>query len=80
MKNPKISEIREKINNAKNEEPRRVQLVGLKNRNGRSYFKCDYKYYPQFNYFEEADIIPTYRGTGRMYDKNKWEDDDDLPF
>lgn len=80
MKNPKISEIREKINNAKNEEPRRVQLVGLKNRNGRSYFKCNYKYYPQFNYFEEADIIPTYNGTGRMYNKNKWEDDDDLPF
>ena len=80
MKNPKISEIREKINNAKNEEPRRVQLIGLKNRNGRSYFKCNYKYYPAYNYFEEADIIPTYRGTGRMYGKNKWEDDDDLPF
>lgn len=80
MKNPKISEIREKINNAKNEEPRRVQLIGLKNRNGRSYFKCNYKYYPAYNFFEEADIIPTYRGTGRMYSKNKWEDNDDLPF
>lgn len=80
MKNPKISEIREKINNAKNEEPRRVQLVGLKNRNGRSYFKCDYKYYPQFNYFEEADIIPQYRGNRNQY-KSKWEDDEmDLPF
>lgn len=80
MKNPKISEIREKINNAKNEEPRRVQLIGLKNRNGRSYFKCNYKYYPAYNFFEEADIIPTYRGTGRMYSKNKWEDNDDLSF
>lgn len=79
MKNPKISEIREKINNAKNDEPRRVQLVGLKNRNGRSYFKCNYKYYPAFNYFEEADMIPTYnnRSTIRKYNNN---DDMDLPF
>ena len=49
----KINETREKINEAKNEFPRKVQLVGLKNRNGKSYFKCNFKFYPAFNYFEE---------------------------
>ena len=56
MKNPKISDIRGKINMAKAQMPREVNLIGLKNRNGKSYFKCSYKYYPAFNYFEE---IPT---------------------
>lgn len=78
MKNPKVSEIREKINNAKNEEPRRVQLIGLKNRNGKSYFRCNYKYYPAFNYFEEADIIPTYNRGAMRRTNNSF--DMDLPF
>lgn len=52
----KIGEIREKINNAKNETPRQVQLIGLKNRNGKSFFKCEFNYYPAFNFFEEKDI------------------------
>ena len=56
MKNPKTSDIRGKINMAKAQMPREVNLIGLKNRNGKSYFKCSYKYYPAFNYFEE---IPT---------------------
>lgn len=60
MKKPTVSQIRNKINDAKNETPRRVELIGLKNRNGKSYFKCNYKYYPAFNYFEEADTIPEY--------------------
>ena len=47
---------REKINTAKAQTPREVNLIGLKNRNGKSYFKCSYRYYPAFNYFEE---IPT---------------------
>ena len=47
---------RDKINMAKAQMPREVNLIGLKNRNGKSYFKCLYKYYPAFNYFEE---IPT---------------------
>lgn len=60
MKKPTVSQIRNKINDAKNETPRRIELIGLKNRNGKSYFKCNYKYYPAFNYFEEADTIPEY--------------------
>ena len=51
--NAKMTEVREKINEAKSETPRKVQLIGLKNRNGKSYFKCEYNFYPAFNYFEE---------------------------
>ena len=54
MKNPSKAQVREKMNNAKNETPRQVELVGLKNRNGKSYFKCEFKYYPAFNYYQET--------------------------
>lgn len=78
MKKPTISQIRNKINDAKNETPRRVELIGLKNRNGKSYFKCDYKYYPAFNYFEEADTIPEYTNNQTRRGYNSF--DTDLPF
>lgn len=61
--NKNTTETREKINEAKNEFPRKIQLVGLKNRNGKSYFKCNFNFYPQFNYFEENDILPQYAGS-----------------
>lgn len=78
MKKPTISQIRNKINDAKNETPRRVELIGLKNRNGKSYFKCNYKYYPAFNYFEEADTIPEYTNNQTRRGYNSF--DTDLPF
>lgn len=78
MKKPTVSQIRNKINDAKNETPRRVELIGLKNRNGKSYFKCDYKYYPAFNYFEEADTIPEYTNNQTRRGYNSF--DTDLPF
>lgn len=78
MKKPTVSQIRNKINDAKNETPRRVELIGLKNRNGKSYFKCNYKYYPAFNYFEEADTIPEYTNNQTRRGYNSF--DTDLPF
>lgn len=60
--NKNTTETRERINEAKNEFPRKIQAIGLKNRNGKSYFKCNFNFYPQFNYFEENDIIPQYTG------------------
>lgn len=78
MKKPTVSQIRNKINDAKNETPRRVELIGLKNRNGKSYFKCDYKYYPAFNYFEEVDTIPEYTNNQTRRGYNSF--DMDLPF
>lgn len=39
---------------AKQKNPREVELIILKNRNGRTGDRIDYNYYPLFNYFEEA--------------------------
>lgn len=39
---------------AKQKNPREVELVILKNRNGRTGDRIDFCYYPLFNYFEEA--------------------------
>lgn len=50
----KTTENRDIINKAKDETPRKIELVCLKNRNGRSYFKIDYEFYPKFNYFLEV--------------------------
>lgn len=39
---------------AKNKDPREVELVILKNRNGRAGNKVEYQFYPMFNYFAEC--------------------------
>lgn len=85
MKNPSKAQVREKMNNAKNETPRQVELVGLKNRNGKSYFKCEFKYYPAFNYFEEVgEFSSNYSNgyVGRNNRKKLFDEDEkeDLPF
>lgn len=49
----KENERREQLNKAKEENPRRIRLVILKNRNGASYGETNYKYYPQINKFDE---------------------------
>ena len=50
-KDKDIKEKRRLINEAKSSNPREVQLVCLKNRNGKSYFKCYFNYYPILNTF-----------------------------
>ena len=42
------------VNEAKNKNPREVELVILKNRNGATGRKLNFEYYPMFNYFEEV--------------------------
>lgn len=42
-------------NEAKKKSPREIELVILKNRNGRTGDKINLEYYPQFNYFAETD-------------------------
>lgn len=39
---------------AKRKDPREIELVILKNRNGKTGEKIAYSYYPMFNYFKEA--------------------------
>ena len=41
-------------NEAKQKNPREVELVVLKNRNGATGKKVEYEYYPLFNYFKEV--------------------------
>lgn len=41
------------VNTAKNKNPREVELVVLKNRNGATGGKLSFEYYPMFNYFKE---------------------------
>lgn len=42
------------VNEAKSKEPREIELVILKNRNGKTGTKMKFKYYPQFNFFKEV--------------------------
>ena len=53
----KINEKRQRMNEAKNEIPRTVELVCLKNRYGKRGWTIDYLYDPRFDYFKETDMI-----------------------
>ena len=80
--NASQNEKREKINEAKNEIPRRVQLIGLKNRNGKSYFECEFEYYSAFNYFREINngIYNTQPFTTRRQNTFESNNNMELPF
>jgi len=41
------------VNEAKKQDPREVELILLKNRNGRTGDVLNFNFYPKFNYFEE---------------------------
>jgi replicative DNA helicase len=43
------------INEAKNKNPREVELVVLKNRFGKPYEKIPFEYYPQYDFFKEVE-------------------------
>ena len=51
----KIKEKREKINEAKKANPRKIELVCLKNRNGISNYSCAFEYYPKYDLFISQD-------------------------
>lgn len=48
----KVKEKRERIAEAKEAMPRDIELVCLKNRYGKSRYAVQFKYYPQYDYFE----------------------------
>lgn len=66
--NKGIKEKREKINQAKSETPRRVELVCLKNRNGKPVYSCGFDYFPAFDTFipAAADLTPAAAGPQRQ--------------
>lgn len=41
------------VDEAKNKDPREIELVIMKNRNGKAGAKVEFKFYPMFNYFRE---------------------------
>lgn len=47
----KVNEKRQKVKEAKAANPRRIELVCLKNRFGISSYSCMFDYYPQFDFF-----------------------------
>ena len=50
----KIKEKREKVKEAKREEPRKVELVCLKNRYGVSSYSCYFDYFPRYDLYVET--------------------------
>lgn len=59
---------REAVKAAKLETPRKIELVCLKNRYGRSSYTCNFNYYPQYDWFvPEEDYMPV-------------DDDNENPF
>ena len=49
------------VNKAKEENPRKIEVTVLKNRNGKTSGMIPYEYYPQFNYFEEGQSLDEIR-------------------
>jgi replicative DNA helicase len=61
----KLTEKRKKIKEAKATNPRKIELVCLKNRYGIANFSCYFKYTPAYDLFEECgdyelDFVPEY--------------------
>lgn len=48
----KIKEKRKKIKQAKAADPRDIELICLKNRNGKPSFSCSFTYWPRFDFYE----------------------------
>lgn len=71
-KEKQIKEKRERVKAAKGENPREVKLVCLKNRYGSPDWAIEYKYYPQYDLFEEQE--PTWLKNGMQVV------DEPLPF
>ena len=70
-KKDKLKEKREKVKQAKLENPRKIELVCLKNRYGKSSYSCGFNYYPQFDLFRPATDFDGFTDV---------TDDEELPF
>ncbi len=62
----KIKEKREIIREAKKANPRQIELVCLKNRNGISNYSCLFEYYPKFDTFEAQEDYKIEFNQGNM--------------
>lgn len=55
-----IKQRREMIKEQKKADPRKIELVCLKNRYGISSFSCYFDYYPQYDLFKPGELAPEY--------------------
>ena len=53
----KLKQKREAVREAKNENPRKIELVCLKNRYGMSSYRCEFLYYASYDYFVPVDSV-----------------------
>jgi replicative DNA helicase len=53
----KLAERRQKVKEAKAANPRKIELVCLKNRNGSPGFSCYFDYYPAYDLFEAGETL-----------------------
>ena len=56
-KQAQINEKRQKVKDAKAANPRKIELVCLKNRFGISSYSCNFDYFPQFDCFKATDAV-----------------------
>lgn len=56
---------------AKEEDPRHIRLVILKNRNGKAWVNTCFKYYPLFNYYAADDFTDAPADAGDIFDSLK---------
>lgn len=59
------------VNQAKRQEPRQIEAVILKNRNGRTGDKIGYDYYAMFNYFSENGNLEQLENSSSKTNKRK---------
>jgi replicative DNA helicase len=53
---PTINERRKMVNEAKTKSPREIEAIILKNRGYKAYGKINFKYFPEYDYFEEDEF------------------------
>ena len=51
-----LNKKRERVMKAKAENPRKIELVCLKNRYAKSGYRCYFNYFPTYDYFEVCDV------------------------
>lgn len=69
-KGAEVPEVRKKIDDAKKEQPRQIQLKCLKNRQGKNY-ECYFKYYSAHDYFEPCKESDFKASTNKNLNWNK---------
>ena len=63
----KLGEKRKLVKEAKKANPRKIELVCLKNRYGPLDIQCDMLYYPTLDLYQEENAVPFETGKRKRY-------------